>query len=76
MTDVRCSGSYEDVLNDPNVEIVYVGTITTTHKAITLAAIVKGKHVCVEKPAAACLLDVQEMVDAAKAKGVFLMEST
>ncbi len=76
MTGVRCSGSYEDVLNDPNVEIVYIGTVTITHKALTLAAIAKGKHVCVEKPAAVCLSDVQEMVDAAKAKGVFLMEST
>ncbi len=63
-------------MNDPNVEIVYIGTITTTHKALALAAIDKGKHVCVEKPAALCLSDVQEMVEAAKAKGIFFFEST
>ncbi len=56
--------------------MVYIGTVSHTHKALTLAAIEKGKHVCVEKPAALCLSDVQEMVDAAKAKGVFFFEST
>ncbi len=62
-------------MSDPDVEIVYIGTVSLNHKDLALAAIENGKHVCVEKPAALFFADVKEIADAAKAKGVLLLES-
>lgn len=38
-------GSYDELCQDPKVNIVYVGTINITHKEICLKAIQAGKHV-------------------------------
>ncbi len=38
-------GSYDELMRDSQVNIVYVGSITTTHKDICLKAINAGKHV-------------------------------
>jgi dihydrodiol dehydrogenase / D-xylose 1-dehydrogenase (NADP) len=38
-------GSYDELMQDSQVNIVYVGSITTTHKDICLKAINAGKHV-------------------------------
>lgn len=66
--------SYASVYNDPNTDIIYVGTPHVCHKENTLDAIAAGKHVLCEKPIALNAKDAREMRDAAKAKGVFLME--
>lgn len=68
-------GSYEEVYNDPNVQAVYIGTPHTVHKKNALDAIAKGKHVLCEKPFTLNAKDAQEIFDAAKAKGVFVMEA-
>lgn len=67
--------SYQDLYNDPNVDIVYVGTPHTVHCQNTLDAIAAGKHVLCEKPIAINARDAKKMVDAAREKGVFLMEA-
>ncbi|PSN66001.1 NAD(P)-binding protein [Corynespora cassiicola Philippines] len=67
--------SYEAVYNDPNVDIVYIGTPHVCHLQNTLDAIAAGKHVLCEKPFAMNARDSKKMIDAAKAKGVFLMEA-
>lgn len=38
-------GSYDELFNDPNVNIVYVASINLTHRDICLKAIEAGKHV-------------------------------
>ncbi|KAK0101470.1 hypothetical protein ONS95_006641 [Cadophora gregata] len=66
---------YKSVYADPNVDIVYIGTPHVFHKESCLAAIAAGKHVLCEKPMAINEREVNEMIDAANEKGVFLMEA-
>lgn len=66
---------YQGVYNDPNVDIVYVGTPHSLHKKNCLDAIAAGKHVLCEKPFTINEKEAQEVVDAAKRKGVFVMEA-
>jgi predicted dehydrogenase len=65
---------YSELYRDPEVDIVYVGTPHALHKANCIEAIAAGKNVLCEKPLAINEKDAAEIVAAAEAKGVFLME--
>ncbi|KAF5014893.1 hypothetical protein F66182_13966, partial [Fusarium sp. NRRL 66182] len=67
--------SYHDVYNDPDVDIVYIGTPHAVHYQNALDAIEAGKHVLCEKPITLNATLARTMMDAAKKKGVFLMEA-
>jgi len=71
----RRYASYESLCADPEVDAVYISTPHPGHHAATLMAIAHGKAVLVEKPFAMDVRESQEMVDAARAAGVFLMEA-
>lgn len=66
--------SYRALVEDPEIDIVYVGTVTALHKEHALLAINAGKHVLCEKPLALTAEDAAEMYAAAEAKGVMLQE--
>lgn len=65
---------YAHVYADAEVDIVYIGTPHALHKEACLAAVEAGKHVLCEKPITINARDAKEVVAAARAKGVFLME--
>jgi dihydrodiol dehydrogenase / D-xylose 1-dehydrogenase (NADP) len=67
-------GSYAEMLASPDVDIVYIGTISRLHKEHSLMAIEAGKHVLCEKPLAENVADAQEMYAAAEKKGVMLQD--
>src|SRR3954467_7340777 len=46
----RAYGSYEEVVGDPDVDIVYIGSPHSEHREHALLAIAAGKHVLCEKP--------------------------
>jgi predicted dehydrogenase len=71
----RAYGSYEQLVADPEVTIVYVGAPHTEHARLALMAIAAGKHVLVEKPFAVTATEAQTVVDAARSAGVFAMEA-
>ena len=71
----RAHGSYLDLAGDPDVDVVYVATPHPQHKAVALTAINSGKAVLVEKSFTATLAGAQEVVAAARDKGVFAMEA-
>jgi predicted dehydrogenase len=68
-------GSYEDLAADPGVDVVYVATPHSRHEHDTLVFVEAGKHVLCEKPFALNARQAQRMVDAARTRGVFLMEA-
>jgi len=65
---------YQGVYHDGSVDIVYIGTPHSLHRANCLDAIAAGKHVLCEKPLTINAREAQEVVDAARKKGVFIME--
>ncbi|KAJ5682944.1 hypothetical protein N7462_006109 [Penicillium macrosclerotiorum] len=68
-------GSYEEVYQDPNVDLVYIGTPHAFHKKNCLDAIAAGKHVLCEKPFTLNAREAKEVFEAAKQKGVFIAEA-
>lgn len=66
--------SYQQLCADPNVDIVYVGTITALHSKLTLLAIEGNKHVVCEKPLASNMEEARAMFAAADTAGVLLHE--
>ncbi len=73
--DARAHGSYEDLVADPDVDVVYVATPHSHHLDHALLAIRAGKHVLVEKPITRSVAEAQQVIDAAAEAGVFLMEA-
>jgi predicted dehydrogenase len=68
-------GSYEDLVADPDVEAVYVASPHSEHAAHALLAIEAGKHVLVEKAFTRNAREARRVVDAARKRGVALMEA-
>ena len=66
----RSSTSWEDVVNDPEVDVVNIVTPNASHKDVAIAAVRAGKHVWCEKPLALTAADALEMTEAAEAAGV------
>ncbi|OJI95998.1 hypothetical protein ASPVEDRAFT_77770 [Aspergillus versicolor CBS 583.65] len=66
---------YKGVYADPAVDIVYIGTPHGLHKQNCLDAIAHGKHVLCEKAFTLNASEAREVLAAAKAKGVFIMEA-
>ncbi|KAF4976949.1 hypothetical protein FZEAL_6453 [Fusarium zealandicum] len=68
-------GSYDEAYKDPEVDIIYIGTPHAFHKKNCLDAIAQGKHVLCEKAFTLNAREAREVLDAAKQKGVFVMEA-
>jgi predicted dehydrogenase len=68
-------GSYESLAADETVDAIYVATLNPAHAAPALLAIHAGKHVLVEKPFTVSAAEAKEVIDAARAGGVFCMEA-
>ena len=66
----RGYGSYEALLDDPEVEVIHNCTPNELHFPVTMAAIEKGKHVISDKPLAVNSDEARKMLAAARAKGV------
>lgn len=71
----RSFGSYEEMVADPGVEIVYISSPHTEHLEHTLLALRNGKHVVCEKPMSVNASEVNIMVEEARKQGLFLMEA-
>jgi predicted dehydrogenase len=67
-------GSYDALIGDPEVEIVYVATPHTLHAENTLAALQASKHVLCEKPFTVNAPQAEQVIQAARAAGKFVMD--
>lgn len=71
----RAHGSYEALVADPDVDVVYVATPHHLHLPHALLAIEAGKHVLVEKPVGLDAGEARLVGSAAESAGVFCMEA-
>jgi predicted dehydrogenase len=68
-------GSYDDLVADDDVDVVYVATPHPMHAANAESALNAGKHVLVEKPFTLNAAEAQRVVDLARARGLLVMEA-
>ena len=71
----KAYGSYTELIADPNVDLVYIGTPHSHHFDVTREALLAGKPCLVEKAFMANLRQAKEIVALAHAQKVFLAEA-
>lgn len=71
----RAYSSYAALLEDPDVEAVYIATHNGLHRDLAVAAFAEGKHVLCEKPLGRSAAECEEMAVAARTAGCLLMEA-
>ncbi|MBZ5734594.1 Gfo/Idh/MocA family oxidoreductase [Nocardioides sp. TRM66260-LWL] len=71
----RAHGSYEALVADPEVDVVYLASPHSHHLAHARLAFEAGKHVLCEKPVTLTRADAEEMVALARRHDRFLMEA-
>jgi dihydrodiol dehydrogenase / D-xylose 1-dehydrogenase (NADP) len=67
-------GSYDDMLKDAEVEIVYVGNVHSFRRTTGEKCLLANKHVLLEKPFACSVEDAEYLIGLAKERSLFLME--
>ncbi|RKQ32472.1 Gfo/Idh/MocA family protein [Oceanobacillus halophilus] len=67
--------SYEKLLEDPDIQAVYIPLPNHLHKEWVMRAAEKGKHILCEKPAGLDYTEVKEMLTACRAMNVLFMEA-
>ena len=71
----KAYGSYQELLDDPQVEAIYIPLPNHLHCQWTIKALQAGKHVLCEKPLGANEEEAKQMFAAARENGVYLMEA-
>lgn len=73
--EAKAYGSYAELVNDPNVDIIYVATPHSHHFQNTMLALHAGKHVLCEKAMTVTADQTRRLVETAREKKLFLMEA-
>lgn len=71
----KAYGSYEEVVADSDVDLIYIATPHSHHYQHAMLAVQHGKHVLVEKAFTANAAEAEALIEAARAKGVFITEA-
>ena len=71
----RAYGSYEDLVADKDIDVVYIASTNNAHLDNAKLALNAGKHVLLEKPFTLDASQARELVALARANGLFLMEA-
>jgi predicted dehydrogenase len=67
--------SLVELCKRPEIQAIYVATPNSLHEEHALVAIAAGKHVLCEKPLSVDLASAERVIEAARARGTFLMEA-
>ncbi len=68
-------GSHPELLEDVNVNIVYISAVNSQHYSLAKQALQAGKHVVCEKPCTTAAVHTAELFSLAREKGLFFMEA-
>lgn len=71
----RAYGSYEELVSDPDIDVVYIATPMSCHYENVKLCLNASKNVLCEKSVCLCADEFEELMDLAKDKGLFLMEA-
>ena len=71
----KAYGCHDDLLADPDVNIVYISSVNAQHYHQAKAALERGKHVICEKPCTVSAEQTKELFALARDKKLFLMEA-
>lgn len=71
----RAHGSYQALIADPEVDVLYVATPHRQHRDVALAALHGGKALLIEKSFTTTVAGAEEVVALARVKGTFVMEA-
>lgn len=71
----RARGSYQALAEDPQVDVVYIASPHSHHHEHARLMLMAGKHLLLEKPFTMNRAQAQDLIDLARAKGLFLMDA-
>ena len=75
LNPVKVHNSYQDLIDDPDVDAVYISLANDQHIVWSIKAMLAGKDVLCEKPLALNAIQVQEMMDVAEKSERLLVEA-
>ncbi|MFC3931395.1 Gfo/Idh/MocA family protein [Streptococcus dentapri] len=71
----QSSSDYQEILQNPDVDTVYIGTPNHTHYTYAKQALLADKHVICEKPFTLTLSELEDLAAIAQERGLFLLEA-
>lgn len=71
----KAYGSYEELVADPDVDIIYIATPHPMHAENALLALEAGKHILVEKPFTINAAEARRVVELAESKNLLVLEA-
>jgi predicted dehydrogenase len=71
----RVYDSYEQLVSDPTVDVVYIATPQSEHRHLALLAVGAGKHVLIEKPITLTAAEAEDVAAAARSANVLAAEA-
>ncbi|WP_281637976.1 Gfo/Idh/MocA family protein [Flavobacterium marginilacus] len=71
----KAYGSYDELFQDENIDILYIATPHDSHAELTIKALKNNKNVLCEKPLALHYSDAEQMIATAKKSNKFFMEA-
>ena len=70
----KAYGSYDELATDPDIDVVYIGTIHPAHLSAASKMLEAGKPVLCEKPLTMNAAETKTLIELARSKNLFLME--
>ncbi|KEQ90350.1 hypothetical protein AUEXF2481DRAFT_48778 [Aureobasidium subglaciale EXF-2481] len=74
-SDCACYGTYDALVNDKNVDIIYIASPHSHHFQHTLECLYAGKHVVCEKPITVNAAQARILYQVAKERNLFLLDA-
>ena len=72
---VKAYNNYDELINDADIDILYIATPHHVHASLSIEALNSGKHVLCEKPIAMNFKDASAMIKASRENQKFFMEA-